>query len=367
MKQSRKLGNLVAEELQDAMTAKGITFDDATFEGHVSSIVDLVSEAVEGCVKKKDEEDEIIEGVDVAEVYMATEDTTLGNVNVAAGEFVEIDEIDADTDAVYITVYDEDGEVKAEEVAVDFDVISDFSDVAEIVEFDDEDDDDMDEGVHIRNGKKVKFSAAKEKLRAKLAAKKGNGVNKFTVKDGKIVKKSAAQLKADKKRSKTFGKRMKRFAKKRAKSLRKAAKLNSGAESGSMKVVEGFDVTSDNMKFALEEGDIINVIDGAMTVVREGKDIVSGIAVCEEFMERCLSEGVVESCGTCKDDEDGKKKTDEAAILTFKGGTGYVYIKEGSEVPLGNRIRARAFLTNEGVDVTAEILDKAANGELVTL
>ena len=53
MKQIRKISNLVAEELQGVLESKGITMEEDAFEGKVSEIVDMISEAVEeGCKKK---------------------------------------------------------------------------------------------------------------------------------------------------------------------------------------------------------------------------------------------------------------------------------------------------------------------------
>ena len=372
MKQIRKISNLVAEELQEVLNANGVTMEDAAFEGRVSEIVDMISEAVDesGCGKKKrcqssegcGSDEMLDEEVDVDEVYMATEDITVGGVQVYAGEYVEIDEIDLENDTITVTIYDVDGEVKEEEIDVPVDDIKEFEDSAEMVEVDENG--ELCEAVHIKNGKKVKVSAAVEKLRAKLKAKKGSGVNKFTIKNGKIVKKSAEQLKADKKKSKVFAKQMKKFAKKRAKSLKKFNKLNSGAGSGSVVVKEGFDITSDGMVFAVESGDIITLEEGKITVIREGATLIKGLAVSESFIETCISEGVCEP-KDCKDDEEDK--VDEAALLTFKSDKGFVLVKEGAEIPMGNRIRTRAFLKNEGFNVTSVMLDKASEGEVVTL
>lgn len=374
MKQVRKMSNLVAEELQSVLDSQGVEVQESVFEERVSNIMEMLDAALnegckkkaqEGCSKKEgcpsEEEDDIIEEVDVSDIYMATDDTTIGSVSVAAGEYVEIDEIDFDNDTVTITVYDADGEVKADGVDVPLGDINTFEEYAEEVEIDEEA--EVIEAVHIKGGKKVKVSAAVEKLRAKLKAKKGNGVNKFTIKNGKIVKKSADQLAADKKKSKVFAKQMKKFAKKRSKSLKKAAKLNAGKCSGSKKVCEGFDITSGNMTFAVEAGDVISYENGAISVVREGNTIVSGLEVSEGFIEKCVSEGVLEADQVSESDP----VSESASLLTYKSDKGYILVKEGSEVPLGNRIRARGHLMNEGYTVTSEMLDKAADGEVVTL
>lgn len=380
MKQTRKLSNLIADELINA----GMDENDAAFEGRVSEIVDMISEAVsekKTCETEEEEVDEVVlEELDVEDIYMATSETTLGGKTVAAGEFVEVVMVDLDEGKASINIYDADGEVKAEDVSVDLDALSTFADSAE-----DMDDDDMDEAMHIKNGKKVKVSNAVEKLRAKLKAKKGDsGVNKFTIKNGKIVKKSAEQIKNDKKKVKTFAKRMKKFKAKRAKSMKKAAKIK-----------EGFDLTSEGMRLPLEAGDVLTVEEGTVSVSRNGATIISGVKISENFLERCIEEGVVDEesvtekkCGEGEEEPVSEKKcgegeevcpkcgknpceceeeTSEAAILTFQSGKGYVLVREGAELVMGNRIRARATLTESGFAVSAEQLDKAADGQLVTL
>lgn len=371
MKQIRKISNIVAEELEASLNAKGITMSEDAFESKVSKIVNMISEAVE---KEDNEADvkealsaffkgyEIVEGVldedvVVADIYRATTDTTIGDTDVAEGEFIQIDEIDMDNDEVSFIVYDTEGDVRIESATADYDDVEKFTEEAEIIDL--EEDGEIEEAFgkqHIMALKKKGFSAKDIKLKEKLAAKKvGNGVNKFTIKAGKIVKKTAAQLKDSKRKSKTFARKMKRFAKKRIKSMKKNFK-KWGAK-------EGFDITSNGMKVAVEEGDILTLTDGALTITREGTEIVSGIEVSEGFIERCISEDVLEG----KDCKKEKEKADEAAILTFRSDKGFIMVREGAEVPMGNRVRARAILRNEGYEVTAEMLDNASTGKLVIL
>lgn len=411
MKQIRKMSNLVAEELTEVLKANGVTLDESAFEEKVSEIVDTISKSIdeggkgcnktedpdEGCNSKKDpkeggdptdDEDDLTEGAEVSEILMATEDSTIGDVTVSAGEFVEIDELDAEAGTATITVYDADGEVKNDGVDVPIDALDTFEDKAEEVEIDEEAETvySVSEGIHIKGGKKVKISAAVEKLKAKLKAKKAGGVNKFTIKNGKIVKKSADQIAADKKKSKRFAKQMKKFAKKRVKSLKKSNKLNSGAESGTRKVVEGFDITSENLKFAVDEGDILSCENGTLSVIREGNTVLSGLTVENDFFDKCVAEGLVEEekkedpenpeeptnegkdvCPKCGKNPCECQNASEAAILTFRSDKGYVLVREGAEIPLGNRIRARGCLKNEGILVTSEQLDDAVNGKEVIL
>lgn len=385
MKQIRKISNLIAEELESA----GFDVNDAAFEEKVSEIVSMISESVKEQAKDADKKDAgdiegILEEVEVSEVYMATADSKIGEVEVKADEFVEIEELDFDNGEAVITVYDAEGEVKNESVIVPFAELEAFSDSAEEVEFDEEveegeeeeeDGEEIEEAIHIKGGKKIKLTAAQEKLRKKLKAKKTGKVNKFTIKNGKIVRKSAEQIANDKKKSKTFAKKMKKFAARRKKMMKKAQKF-------SKKVNDGFDISSNGAKISVEEGDILTMEDGLLSVVREGKPIISGIKVSENFLERCVAEGVAEDeeveeedekkaneCGDGKavKEEDGDKKVDEASFLTFKAGKGYVVIKEGTERPIGNRIRARACLRNEGFDITTDMLDRASEGKMVVL
>lgn len=372
MKQVRKISNLIAEELENA----GLNVNDTAFEEKVSEIVSMISESVKEQAKDADKKDAgdiegILEEVEVSEVYMATADSKIGDVEVKANEFVEIEELDFDNGEAVISVYDEDGEVKNESVVVPFAELEAFSDSAEEVEFDDdveegaeEDGEEIEEAIHIRGGKKIKLTSAEEKLRKKLKGKKTGKVNKFTIKNGKIVRKSAEQIANDKKKSKTFAKRMKKFAAKRKKSMNKRKNV---------KVNDGFDISSNGTKISVEEGDILTMEDGLLSVLREGKPVISGVKVSENFFDRCVAEGVVsdededpEECGdNCKKGEDDK--VDEASFLTFKAGKGYVVIKEGKERPIGNRIRARACLRNEGFDITTDMLDRASEGKMVVL
>lgn len=58
----------------------------------------------------------------------------------------------------------------------------------------------------------------------------------------------------------------------------------------------------------------------------------------------------------------------EGKVLTYNADKGYTLVKEGSELPMGNRLRTRSVLKSmEGIDVTTEQLDKAFDGEVVVL
>ena len=154
MKQIRRISNLIADELVNA----GYNENDELFESKVNEIVNMISEAVEAPV---DEE------ATVETVYMATSDWTLGGVEVVVGDFVEVDDIS--DEGAEVTIYDEDGEVKAEEVIVPLDEIDDFADNSEEVEV------ELDEAkVSFAGGKKHKVTDKQIAMKAK-----GKGKNFF--------------------------------------------------------------------------------------------------------------------------------------------------------------------------------------------
>ena len=421
MKKVRVMSNLIADELKIALDESGIQLDEDVFEGQVSSIVEMVSESVKKACEGDDCEDcddEDIEEEDDEEVvsegtfYFATADCALDGINVAEGEYVEIEDTD---DGSYITVYNEDGDVVSEFISIsDEDKEKLLASVEELEEG--EDDDEVEEApvkkFKVKNGKKVKLTKnqiARNKLKARGKLKKGY---KFV--DGKQVKMTSAEKLARKK----LGKKLARKGKaKRMKSLKKARQLAAGSNSGTCTVKEGFDINVNGIKLSLEEGDEVKFEDGKITVIRDGKVIFSEVQVSESFMDRCFEEQVLEKkcneedddeeddseeeesevdaeaeaeedpedsddeededkdvdeCGNSKtneEDEEEKEeeKVEESAILTFKANKGFVYVKEGVELPMGNRIRARATLASKGYAVTAEMLDNASKGQVVVL
>lgn len=354
MKQIRRLSNMIAEELVFAGYEEG----SSLFESKVSDIVDMIKEAVE--------DKEVAEEAEVEVVYMATTSWNLGGVDVVVGDFVEVDDIIEDE--ATITIYDEDGEVKAEDVTVSLDDIDDFADNSEIVDVDYE---EMDEAhVSFAGGKKHKVTSQQEKMKAKgkgknFFMKRVNGkwtkikltpeMKKAMVRNAKKNFKGAARKKAQKTLKKAF------------KTLKKTRRAN-----------EGFDINVNGMNVAVEEGDILVFEGNTVTVIREGNVIVSGISVSESFMSRCISEGVISEGEGCEDEDDMEEEAkpadkkdagsiEEGALLTFRSGKGYVLVREGVETMMGNRVRARAMLTKGGYNVGSRELDKAADGEVVIL
>lgn len=361
MKQIRRLSNMIAEELVFAGYEEG----SSLFESKVSDIVDMIKEAVE--------DKEVAEEAEVEVVYMATTSWNLGGVDVVVGDFVEVDDIIEDE--ATITIYDEDGEVKAEDVTVSLDDIDDFADNSETVDVDYE---EMDEAhISFAGGKKHKVTNQQEKMKAKgkgknFFMKRVNGkwtkikitpeMKKAMVRNAKKNFKGAARKKAQKTLKKAF------------KNLKKTRRAN-----------EGFDINVNGMNVAVEEGDILVFEGNTVTVIREGNVIVSGISVSESFMSRCISEGVlcdedvdVAEGKDCSDEDKAEEEAkpadkkdagsiEEGALLTFRSGKGYVLVREGVETMMGNRVRARAMLTKGGYNVGSRELDKAADGEVVIL
>ena len=409
------MSNLVAEELQSALEAKGIQLDESAFEERVSDIVSAINEAVE---------DDDIEKEPVTEddkFYMATKPGQVGGKDVAEGEYVEFEDTD---DGKKATIYDEDGNIKESDIPVKDDEAEAFASEAEELEEgegddvdegadcedcdevdeevdenteeeeiadDDEDEEDVEEAkVHIKGGKKVKMT--KSELRKKKAIAQGKKREGMKW-DGKRFVKMSAQ---EKKRAKLWAKKMHKgsAAAHAKKSHKKAQKIAAGSTSGT--VTEAFDIHSDAVTFTAEAGDVIVMNEGVITVIREGKEVLKGLSVSEGFFDRCYEAKVLEAageeeekktdeCGDAKecgdagsdeektnegDEGEGSKeeeKTDEASILTFKADKGYVLVKEGKELPMGNRVRARATLVSEGFNISSAQLDAASKGEMVTL
>lgn len=374
MKQVRVLSNAIAEELKASLNERGVVLEGTVFEDKVGAIVASVYEAV------GEVDEEVV--VEDSQIYMATAEATIGGKKVAEGEYVEFENDTA-------TIYDSEGEIKEDGLKVTEAEKKAFLSNAEELEDDDEDyfedDEDLEEGcggssdddddveedvskVKVQNGKKVKLSKNQlkaKRLRASGKLKKGYKLSA----DGKIVKMTAAEKKA----RKALGKKLSRKGKaQRKKSLAKAQKIAAGAQSGSVK--EGFDITSNGFKISLEEGDELKLENNLISVIREGKVFISGIEVHEGFLQNCIDEGVLTlndgsslDEGVSSEPDNDTGELNEAALLTFRSNSGYVLVREGKELPMGNRIRARATLVSEGYQVSSEILDKAANGELVTL
>ena len=355
MKQIRKISNLIAEEL----IAAGMNESDELFESKVTEIINQISEAVEDAGEVEEFVSEDFEDV----VFIATEDSDIDGHEVLADELVEVD--DEDDGTAVITIYTAEGDPKEEDVEVSRDALISFTDKAEVVEFED---DQIEEGI-----KKIAKAAFKKIKKFKDKGKTATGQKKQRHLSAARKKAIKAMLKAAHKAG---------AIKKALKTRKKRAKQGFYEEST---VKEGFDISTNGMKVSVEEGDIIRLAeDGTISVIRDGKVVIEGIVISENFFERCISEGVLEGkdCKECEDVEEKKKvkesdeeceeeeseeDVEESCILTYKSGKGYVLVKEGSEIPMGNRMRARAFLLNEGYNVSAKDLDKASDGELVTL
>lgn len=340
------MSNLVAEELQAVLEKKGITLNESAFEEKVSEIVSSIDEAVnEGCITEDDK------------FYVATAECSIGGKSVSEGDYVEVEDTD---EGKIATIYDADGEIKESDISVDDDEVEDFAGFAE--ELDDEDYEDLEEGAGCANCKEddeVEEATKAEIMKARKMRAKGRTAT------GRKKLKGAALAKFLKSHKKMFKNRHKGNADKRAaKTRKKNARKGLYDSKASGTVAEAFNIKSDGMMFTAEAGDVIVVENGMASVTRGGSTVLSGLAVSEGFFSRCLEEKVIET----EEDEKGHEEgVEEAAILTFKAQTGYTLVREGRELPLGNRIRARASLVSEGFSVTSDMLDSAARGEMVTL
>ena len=405
MRQVRKLSNLIADELE----MQGIEVGSALFESTVSSIVKSVNEALKDADKKDAGNTDVFEEVEEGSFYFATVDTTLGDYEVNQDEIVELV---TNGEPCVVNIYDADGELREEEVEVsaeDFVAFVDSADevvVEDVEELFDDEEEDVEEGakVSFKGGKKRKINAKKAKLLLK-SKEKGE---KWKVQGDKLVRRTTAEIKASKKNIK----KAKKGKAKAKKNRKKAMKANESV------VVEGFDISANGTIFHVEDGDVLSYEDGFLSVTRDGVEVFSNLTVSESFISRCISEGVVEDCEDCEDEEEiqeGKKRKtvkedDESeeekedikedsdeddsdedddddsedsedsddgsdeddgevseSLLTFRAGKGYCLVSEGRELQMGNRIRARAMLLNQGFEVSSADLDKASNGQVVVL
>lgn len=392
---------MIADELE----MQGLEVGSALFESTVSSIVKSVNEALKDADKKDAGNTDVFEEVEEGSFYFATADTTLGDYEVNQDEIVELV---TNGEPCVVNIYDSEGELREEGVEVSAEAFVAFVDSADEVVIEDvedlfdEDEEEVEEGAKIsfKGGKKRKINAKKAKLLLK-SKEKGE---KWKVQGDKLVRRTTAEIKASKKNIK----KAKKGKAKAKKNRKKAMKANESV------VVEGFDISANGTIFHVEDGDVLSYEDGFLSVTRDGVEVFSNLTVSESFISRCISEGVVEDCEDCEDEEEiqeGKKRktvkeddeseeekedikedsdeddsdedddddsedsdddSDEDAevsesLLTFRVGKGYCLVSEGRELQMGNRIRARAMLLNQGFEVSSADLDKASNGQVVVL
>lgn len=391
---------MIADELE----MQGLEVGSALFESTVSSIVKSVNEALKDADKKDAGNTDVFEEVEEGSFYFATADTTLGDYEVNQDEIVELV---TNGEPCVVNIYDSEGELREEGVEVSAEAFVAFVDSADEVVIEDvedlfdEDEEEVEEGAKIsfKGGKKRKINAKKAKLLLK-SKEKGE---KWKVQGDKLVRRTTAEIKASKKNIK----KAKKGKAKAKKNRKKAMKANESV------VVEGFDISANGTIFHVEDGDVLSYEDGFLSVTRDGVEVFSNLTVSESFISRCISEGVVEDCEDCEDEEEiqeGKKRkavkeddeseeekedikedSDEEdsdeddddsedsdddsdeddevseSLLTFRAGKGYCLVSEGRELQMGNRIRARAMLLNQGFEVSSADLDKASNGQVVVL
>lgn len=407
MRQVRKLSNLIADELE----MQGLEVGSALFESTVSSIVKSVNEALKDADKKDAGNTDVFEEVEEGSFYFATADTTLGDYEVNQDEIVELV---TNGEPCVVNIYDSEGELREEGVEVPAEAFVAFVDSADEVVIEDVEDlfDEDEEEVEVEEGAKISFKGGKKRKinakKAKLLLKSKEKGEKWKVQGDKLVRRTTAEIKASKKNIK----KAKKGKAKAKKNRKKAMKANESV------VVEGFDISANGTIFHVEDGDVLSYEDGFLSVTRDGVEVFSNLTVSESFISRCISEGVVEDCEDCEDEEEiqeGKKRKtvkedDESeeekedikedsdeddndsedsdeddddsedsdddsdeddevseSLLTFRAGKGYCLVSEGRELQMGNRIRARAMLLNQGFEVSSADLDKASSGQVVVL
>ena len=395
---------MIADELE----MQGLEVGSALFESTVSSIVKSVNEALKDADKKDAGNTDVFEEVEEGSFYFATADTTLGDYEVNQDEIVELV---TNGEPCVVNIYDSEGELREEDVEVPAEAFVAFVDSADEVVIEDVEDlfDEEDEEEEVEEGAKISFKGGKKRKinakKAKLLLKSKEKGEKWKVQGDKLVRRTTAEIKASKKNIK----KAKKGKAKAKKNRKKAMKANESV------VVEGFDISANGTIFHVEDGDVLSYEDGFLSVTRDGVEVFSNLTVSESFISRCISEGVVEDCEDCEDEEEiqeGKKRKtvkedDESeeekedikedsdeddsdeddddsedsdddsdeddddevseSLLTFRAGKGYCLVSEGRELQMGNRIRARAMLLNQGFEVSSADLDKASNGQVVVL
>lgn len=401
---------MIADELE----MQGLEVGSALFESTVSSIVKSVNEALKDADKKDAGNTDVFEEVEEGSFYFATADTTLGDYEVNQDEIVELV---TNGEPCVVNIYDSEGELREEDVEVPAEAFVAFVDSADEVVIEDVEDlfdEEDDEGVEVEEGAKISFKGGKKRKinakKAKLLLKSKEKGEKWKVQGDKLVRRTTAEIKASKKNIK----KAKKGKAKAKKNRKKAMKANESV------VVEGFDISANGTIFHVEDGDVLSYEDGFLSVTRDGVEVFSNLTVSESFISRCISEGVVEDCEDCEDEEEiqeGKKRKtvkedDESeeekedikedsdeddddsedsdddsddddsedsdddsdeddevseSLLTFRAGKGYCLVSEGRELQMGNRIRARAMLLNQGFEVSSADLDKASSGQVVVL
>ena len=158
----------------------------------------------------------------------------------------------------------------------------------------------------------------------------------------------------------SFQRRMRNFASKRKVAQRKVATARTG-----------FDLQADSMTFICEAGDIMSFdgLKGTVSVTRRGQEVLRDLKVARGTYKRCLEAGVFSSTRSVNEGGAAGSQSVQVrgAMLSYKPAKGYTFIREGVETGLGSRLRARAWLSGNGYNVTPDQLDSAYAGKTVTL
>lgn len=213
----------------------------------------------------------------------------------------------------------------------------------------------------VRGGQVVKIK--RPNIKKKMSAKQKAALKKARMK--------AHTGFAQKKRAKSM--------KLRARKIGESVMLNVGV--GCL-VSESFDIVLENKQtISIEKDYMLDVYDVTESVVamdiynEEGELVQEGVEVDAEFVGNIYKENLVESLedyGVQLNDvfEEETQETQETqevkegkSILSYNTNDGFVAVVEGKSFKLGNRVRARAFLVSEGVEVVSGLLDSVIDGK----
>ena len=422
MRKYRNFKSLISEELELAGLEKGTE----AFESKLSDLMNLVNEEVKKA-DRKDAGNDVFEDVEAGDLFIADADSNIGDYEVAADEIIEIVDngeecvvniYDADGD-----LREEEVVVSNEDLFefLDGDVSEvELDDVEEAAQY------KVKNGKKIKlNKAQIKLKKLKAAGKQVTIDRETGKVRKKTAAEKKLAKKQAKQAKKNFKRGKA--KRIKSLAKSR-KANKKQRKANEGFDisaNGTIFHVEDGDILTYIDGYLTVERDGIEVfsnlpvsesfltkclIEGVVDFcdlneeLEDDADFVEDDEDEEEIDEACNKEekeDVEEDCDD-EDEEESEEEDEEEeedldlveakkkrrsvkesrkrkvkeseedeeeevkeSVLVFRDETGYSLVKEGKEIPMGNRIRARAFLRNMGKTVTSEDLDRAVAGRLV--
>ena len=355
-------------------------------------------------VKAADRKDagdtEILEDLSVDTMLVSKNDTAVGPIPVNTGEYVTIDRIDSEENTAYITIFDVNGEIRDESVYVNLDDLKAFAAENEALTTEDIDEpvdglEDATEPEEVTEGARRGARKSRRSRRARRGREDGEELeDDMGVEEGRKSRRRSRRGRDDdfedyedepeltegRRRSRrsrrgrgdgcedcgdehvteSFQRRMRNFASKRKVAQRKVATARTG-----------FDLQADSMTFICEAGDIMSFdgLKGTVSVTRRGQEVLRDLKVARGTYKRCLEAGVFSSTRSVNEGGAAGSQSVQVrgAMLSYKPAKGYTFIREGVETGLGSRLRARAWLSGNGYNVTPDQLDSAYAGKTVTL